>query len=140
LKFSKLVAGIAAAVALVAGLSQSQSSSDWFRAAVDHYTHAERERGTTTARARKEPKEHKRGGTLSEREALALYSEAQQEPTFDACADQFPQAQPLALGLVPASMKPLALGPVRGPVFADEQDTAGRGRAPQRRPPGAGPG
>jgi endonuclease G len=109
LKFSKLVAGIAAAVALVAGLSQSQSSSDWFRAAVDHYTHAERERGNSTARAHKEPKEHKRAGTLSEREALALYSEAQQEPTFDACADQFPQAQPLALGLVPASMKPLAL-------------------------------
>lgn len=109
MKFSKFVAGIAAAVALSAGFAQSDNVRDWFRAAVTHYTHGERERGTSTGRTHREPKEHKRGGTLSEREALALYSPAQQELTFDACTDQFPKEQPLALGLVPASMKPLAL-------------------------------
>jgi endonuclease G len=112
LKFSKFVAGIAAVAALAAGVTQTGSVRDWFDAAVAHYTHAERERGTTTARAHKEPKEpkaHKRSGSLSEREALALYSPAQQKLSFDACVDQFPQEQPLALGLVPADMKPLAL-------------------------------
>jgi endonuclease G len=109
LKFSKILAGIAAVIALSAGVVQHDHVGDWFRAAVDHYTHAERERGTGTARAPREAKEHKRGGTLSEREALALYSPAQQAQSFDACVDQFPRAQPLALGLVPASMKPVAL-------------------------------
>jgi len=109
LKFSKLVAGIAAAVALSAGFAQSDSVLDWFRSAVTHYTHAERERNAPVARNHKEPKEHKRGGALSEREALALYSPAQQEASFDACVDQFPQEQPLALALVPSSMQPLAL-------------------------------
>jgi endonuclease G len=111
LKLRQLVAGIAAALALSAGFAQSNSVLKWFRSAVSHYTHAERERDTasTTGRTHKEPKERKRGGTLSEREALALYSEAQQQPGFDACVDQFPQEKPLALALVPASMKPLAL-------------------------------
>jgi DNA/RNA endonuclease G (NUC1) len=109
LKFSQFAAGIAAAVALAAGFSHSDNVGDWLRAAVNHYTHAERERGTTTAKAHKEPKERKRSSALSEREALALYSPAQQELTFDACVDQFPQEQPLALELVAPSMQPLAL-------------------------------
>ena len=71
-----------------------------------HYSHAERERSAPVARSHREPKEHQRGGALGEREALALYSRAQQELSFDACADQFPQEQPLALALVPSSMKP----------------------------------
>ena len=110
MKLSKLVAGIAAAVALSAGFAQSDNVRDWFDSAVKHYTHAERarERGAITARAPKEVKEGKRGA-LNEREALALYSSAQRELSFDECADEFPQEQPLALGLVPASMKPLAL-------------------------------
>lgn len=103
------MAGIAAVVALGAGFTQSRSLEEWFRTAVAHYTHAERERSAPEPRAHKAPKERSRSGTLSEREALALYSEAQREPGFDACVDQFPQAQPLALALVPASMKPLAL-------------------------------
>lgn len=98
-------------VALGAGFAQSNSVEEWFRSAVSHYTHAERERerSAPVAKTHKEPKERTRAGSLSEREALALYSAAQQEPTFDACVDQFPQEQPLALALVPASMKPLAL-------------------------------
>jgi len=116
LKFSKLVAGIAAAAALAAGFTHSGSVKDWVDAAVKHYTHAERERGgerdterrTSTARAPREAKEGRRG-TLSEREALALYSTAQRELSFDECADEFPREEPLALGLVPASMKPVAL-------------------------------
>jgi endonuclease G len=104
LKLRHLVAGIAAALALSAGFTQSNSVRDWFRAAETHYTHGERART-----AQKEPKQRSRAGTLSEREALALYSEAQQKPGFDACVDQFPQEQPLALALVPGNMKPLAL-------------------------------
>jgi hypothetical protein len=80
LKFSKSVAGIAAAVALAAGFTHSDNVLDWFNSAVRHYTHAERERGnergaerSATAARPKEAKEGRRG-TLSEREALALYS------------------------------------------------------------------
>jgi DNA/RNA endonuclease G (NUC1) len=115
LKFSKSVAGIAAAVALAAGFTHSDNVLDWFNSAVRHYTHAERERGnergaerSATAARPKEAKEGRRG-TLSEREALALYSPSQRELSFDACTDEFPQERPLALGLVPASMKPVAL-------------------------------
>ncbi len=96
-------------VAIGAGFAQSNGVEDWFRSAVSHYTHAERERNAPVAKAHKEAKERGRAGALSEREALALYSAAQREPGFDACVDQFPQEQPLALALVPASMKPLAL-------------------------------
>ncbi len=96
-------------VALAAGFAQSNSVEEWFRSAVSHYTHAERERSAPVAKSHKEPKERTRAGSLSEREALALYSAAQQEPGFDACVDQFPQEQPLALGLVPSNMQPLAL-------------------------------
>ncbi|MDQ2819668.1 MAG: DNA/RNA non-specific endonuclease [Pseudomonadota bacterium] len=114
MKLRPIVAGIATALALSVGFTQSNSVLDWLRAAQEHYSH-----GTRTAqgepRAHKEHKERKestgrsRAGTLSEREALALYSDAQQKPGFDACADQFPQEQPLALALVPSRMKPLAL-------------------------------
>jgi DNA/RNA endonuclease G (NUC1) len=109
LKLRQLVAGIAAVVALGAGFAQSNSVEDWFRSALSHYTHAERERNAPVAKAPKEGKERSRAGTLSEREALALYSAAQREPGFDACVDQFPQEQPLALALVPENMQPLAL-------------------------------
>ena len=107
------MAGIAAVAALVAGWGQSDNLRDWFRFAVSHYTHAERERGGGLARThnegRKETHARGRAGSLSEHEALALYSTAQQLPGFDACVDQFPQEQPLTLAVVPASMKPLAL-------------------------------
>jgi endonuclease G len=50
------------------------------------------------------------GETAEARSAsLALYSPAQRQLSFAACADQFPQRQPLALSLVPASLQPLAL-------------------------------
>jgi endonuclease G len=108
LKLRHVVAGIATALALSVGFTQSNSVLDWLRAAESHYTHAERT-APREAKVHKEPKQRSRAGTLSEREALALYSAAQQKPGFDACTDQFPQEQPLALALVPAKMQPLAL-------------------------------
>lgn len=109
MKLRQLIAGIAAVVAMTAGYAQSDSVLAWFHSAASHYTHAGRERSAPVARTHKEAKPRTHAGALSEREALALYSEAQQQPTFDACVDQFPQERPLALALVPASMKPLAL-------------------------------
>jgi endonuclease G len=111
LKLRHIVAGIATALALSAGFTQSNSVLDWIRAAESHYTHATRtaQGEPRTHKEHKETKGRSRAGTLSEREALALYSAAQQKPGFDACADQFPQEQPLALALVPSKMKPLAL-------------------------------
>jgi endonuclease G len=108
---------VAAVAALAAGFGKSDRLGDWLRAAGAHYTHAEHEheheheheRGHATARAQRAAPPHGRAGSLSESEALALYSSAQQQPGFDACVDQFPEEQPLTLALVPASMKPLAL-------------------------------
>lgn len=108
MKLRQFVAGIAAVAALAAGFSQSGHWRDYLQSAVSHYTHAERERASPGSKSH-EVKERGRARSLSEREALALYSSAQQQPGFDACVDQFPQEQPLTLALVPASMEPLAL-------------------------------
>jgi endonuclease G len=108
LKLRQYVAGLAAVLALAAGFSRSDNVLDWFRTAVAHYTHGERERTASHGSGKaREPRERSR--SLSEHEALALYSPAQRRPGFDACVDQFPEEKPLALGLVPSSMKPLAL-------------------------------
>ena len=110
MKIRQFVAGIAAVIALAVGFAQSDDPIGWLRAAVSHDSHAGRERGS--AQAHREPRQaraHIRAGALSERDALALYSGAQQRPGFDACVDQFPQEQPLTLALVPSSMQPLAL-------------------------------
>lgn len=109
MKLRQLVAGLAAVVALSAGLVQSNNVLDWFRTAVSHYTHGERERTASHGGARTHKAPNERSRALSEHEALALYSPAQQQPGFDACVDQFPEEKPLALAVVPASMKPLAL-------------------------------
>jgi endonuclease G len=50
-----------------------------------------------------------RQSSLSQGEALSLYSARQQQHSFDECADKFPQTRPIALSNVPAKMKPLAL-------------------------------
>ena len=42
-------------------------------------------------------------------EAISLYSPAQRQASFTACASQFPGRQPLKLATVPSRMKPLAL-------------------------------
>jgi endonuclease G len=50
------------------------------------------------------------GGTANAKSpSMALYSPAQRQWSFAACADLFPHRQPLALSLVPASLRPLAL-------------------------------
>ena len=48
-------------------------------------------------------------GTISEADALGLYSAQQRRLSFQACSDQFPARKPLTTAIVPASMKPLAL-------------------------------
>lgn len=48
-------------------------------------------------------------GSLSQEQALSLYTAQQLKPTFDACTDQFPRKTPLDLGKVPAKMRALAL-------------------------------
>jgi endonuclease G len=55
-----------------------------------------------------EKKEH-HSGRLAPGDALALYSAQQRQDSFEACLDQFPGKQPPQAGLVPASMKPMAL-------------------------------
>jgi endonuclease G len=47
--------------------------------------------------------------TISEADALGLYSEQQRLRSFQACSDQFPAQKPLSTAIVPAAMKPLAL-------------------------------
>lgn len=50
-----------------------------------------------------------RQNSLSQGEALSLYSQRQQQNSFDECADKFPQARPISMANVPAKMKPMAL-------------------------------
>jgi endonuclease G len=50
-----------------------------------------------------------RQSSLSQSEALSLYSQRQQQNSFDECADKFPQTRPISLANVPTKMKPMAL-------------------------------
>lgn len=50
-----------------------------------------------------------RSGSMPGDEAISLYSPAQRQTSFSACANQFPGRQPLKLATVPSRMKPLAL-------------------------------
>lgn len=54
-------------------------------------------------------KQEYRSGTISQDQALELYSAEQQKSTFDACADQFPAGKPINVASVSAKMKPMAL-------------------------------
>jgi endonuclease G len=47
--------------------------------------------------------------SLSQGEALSLYSARQQQNSFDECADKFPQQRPISLASVSPKMKPMAL-------------------------------
>ncbi|MGH8375866.1 MAG: DNA/RNA non-specific endonuclease, partial [Pseudomonas sp.] len=49
-----------------------------------------------------------RSGSISQNAALDLYSNKQQQASFDGCADLFPAAKPINTATVPATMKPLA--------------------------------
>jgi endonuclease G len=48
-------------------------------------------------------------GSISQEQALALYSPAQLRSGFDGCVDQFPNSQPMDIRKVPAAMRALAL-------------------------------
>lgn len=48
-------------------------------------------------------------GSPTQDDALDLYSSAQRQSSFAACADQFPSQRPLQATLVPAAMRPMAL-------------------------------
>jgi endonuclease G len=50
-----------------------------------------------------------RQSSLSQSDALSLYSQRQQQNSFDECADKFPQTRPISLVNVPTKMKPMAL-------------------------------
>jgi endonuclease G len=50
-----------------------------------------------------------RSGTISQEQALDLYSPQQRQLTFDACIDQFPARKPINVASVPQNMKALAL-------------------------------
>jgi endonuclease G len=50
-----------------------------------------------------------RQSSLNQGEALSLYSQGQQQNSFDECADKFPQTRPISMANVPAKMKPMAL-------------------------------
>lgn len=47
--------------------------------------------------------------SISQDEAIALYSEKQKHLSFDACIDEFPERKPLSLNIVSIAMKPIAL-------------------------------
>jgi endonuclease G len=47
--------------------------------------------------------------TYSPEDPISLYSAKQQEPTFDACADRFPDGKPFDLERISAKLKPMAL-------------------------------
>lgn len=51
----------------------------------------------------------RRPSSLSDSEALALYSPAQQQPGFGACANQFPNSRPLNPASLVPDMQPVAL-------------------------------
>ncbi|WP_137938170.1 DNA/RNA non-specific endonuclease [Chitinivorax sp. B] len=57
----------------------------------------------------KHDKQEYRSGSVSQREALALYSAKQKQDSFSACKDQFPAGKPLDIDRMPAKMKPMAL-------------------------------
>lgn len=54
-------------------------------------------------------KQEYRSGTISQGQALDLYSPQQKQLTFDACVDQFPARKPINVASVPQNMKALAL-------------------------------
>lgn len=86
----KIAVGLSALVLLSNG-AQARSLLDLLKPAPQHQEH--------TSRA----------GSISQNAALDLYSNKQQQASFDGCADLFPAAKPLSTATVPATMKPLAL-------------------------------
>ncbi|MDF9779089.1 DNA/RNA non-specific endonuclease [Pseudomonas baetica] len=89
---STLAAGLTALALIFSGAAQAQGFLDLVKHALPH-----------------DEKQEYRSGTISQDQALALYSPKQQQLTFDACADQFPAGKPINIGTVSAKMQPMAL-------------------------------
>ncbi|KZN20819.1 MULTISPECIES: DNA/RNA non-specific endonuclease [Pseudomonas] len=87
----KLAVGFTTLAILFSGGAQAQGLFDLVKHAIPH------------------EKEEYRSGTLTENQALALYSLPQLQHSFDACSDQFPSRKPINIATVPQHMKPLAL-------------------------------
>jgi endonuclease G len=91
----KTVAGLAALLLLTAGAGQA---GNWLHLIFPPQHRHEQGRPSPASRS------------LSQRESLALYSAEQRQPSFQACADQFPDNKPLhPARLAPTHMKPLSL-------------------------------
>jgi len=91
MKLRAISAGLVALCVLVAGSTEVKSL---FNDMLRHQQHEKHEY---------------RPGTIDRHEAVALYSPEQRKASFAACADQFPRQRPLAIGSVPATMRPLPL-------------------------------
>ena len=88
---STLAAGLTTLALIFSGAVQAQGFLDLVKHALPH------------------EKQEYRSGTISEEQALSLYSAKQKQPTFDACTDQFPAGKPINIAIVSAKMQPLAL-------------------------------
>jgi endonuclease G len=81
----KIAVGLTALALLSAGVAESRSLFDlrFF-----------------SPPTKQESQQESRSGSISQREALALYSSGQKRASFDACTEQFPAAKPLELDRV----------------------------------------
>ncbi|WP_026144881.1 DNA/RNA non-specific endonuclease [Pseudomonas asplenii] len=91
MKPGKLAVGLSALLLFTSGAVQARSVLDLLDAPAPH------------------EKQGHRSGSISQGAALELYSSQERQASFDACAQLFPNARPINLGSVPASMKPMAL-------------------------------
>jgi endonuclease G len=88
MKLGKLVSGLSVVLVMACSSAQAKSILDLIPTGEQHGS---------------------RQSSLSQGEALSLYSQRQQQNSFDECADKFPETQPIPLSSVPAKMKPMAL-------------------------------
>jgi len=91
MKPGKIAVGLSALLLFTSGAAQARSVLDLLDPPVQ------------------QEKSAHRSGSISQGVALDLYSSQERQPSFDGCAQMFPNARPINLGSIPASMKPLAL-------------------------------
>jgi len=89
--YLRTIAVALSALVLLSGEAQARSFLDLFKTSAPQH------------------EQSSRGGSISQDEALNLYSANQKKASFDACSELFPDARPLSVATVPATMKPLAL-------------------------------
>lgn len=87
----ELAVGLTTLALLFSGAAHAQGFFDLVKHAIPH-----------------EQKEY-RSGTISQEQALALYSPQQMQNSFEACFDQFPVNKPINVASVPQHMRPMAL-------------------------------